>query len=349
MILFRADGNQNIGLGHIMRCLSIADAAAGAGEECLFLTADAGGAKVVSARARKAVSLDGDYRRLDEELPQMAQWLAKKKPAALVVDSYYVTEHYLQELKELCGKQACKLVYLDDVLSFPYPCDVLINYNLFASRESYRKLYGESKGNCPKLLLGTRYAPLRKEFQNRPLRNVGESVSTVFFSTGGADHEHVALRYLRHLAETKAMDRYYFHVLLGKMCVDAPEIKALAQSLTNVAIHENVHEIYELMSRCDAAITASGSTLYELCASGVPIISYVLADNQRENARALCQCGAAAYAGDIRENANFPETFDQKLNELDEKTEFRRSLTQTAHDLVDGNGAKRIAEAINTL
>ena len=161
MIYIRTDANPDIGLGHIMRCLSIADAAMSSGESAMFILADRTVRDLVEKRGYRTFVLNSDYRNMEGELkawPQIGTDI-------IIVDSYHVTVDYLTVLR----RQA-KLVYIDDLVAFPYPADALINYNIFSTSEDYKKLYKESNVEIPQLIIGPHYAPLRTMFRNIPPR-----------------------------------------------------------------------------------------------------------------------------------------------------------------------------------
>ncbi len=344
MIIVRADGNSTIGAGHIMRCLSVADVLRDRGATCVFVTAGPEMAEIIRNAGFETRTLGTDYRHMEDELPALKGLLWELKAELLIADSYFVTENYFREFSDVV-----RTVYIDDLAAAAYHVDMLINYNLFAKEDRYRALYERTGERRPELLIGTEYVPLRREFRDYPFRELRKRIANVLVSTGGADHEHVALRYLQHLAQSEEMRRYRFHFVLGAMNKDAEEIERLAASQKNVEVHRRVTRMYDLMSHCDAAISASGSTMYELCASSVPIISYVLADNQQEIAREFHNRGAALYAGDIRQDRNFAETFDGMLTQIATDYDRRIEMTHIAHDLVDGKGTRRIADAIWTL
>lgn len=130
MIIFRADGNSKIGSGHVMRCLSIAREASKT-EDVIFLSADCNFEETIRDAGIAFKTFSTQYDQLEDELPQMHRLLLETNPSALFIDSYFVTERYLLEVKRTCGKIGCKLIYIDDLLSFPYPCDYLVNYNIF--------------------------------------------------------------------------------------------------------------------------------------------------------------------------------------------------------------------------
>lgn len=347
MIIFRADGNPTIGLGHVMRDLSIADAFRNFGEQCCFCLADAGLSELIINRGHAVKVLGSRFDRMDDELEIIKKEIhVLANVSAVFIDSYYVTENYLSSMHSFCQSRGIILVYVDDVLSFPYSCDVLINYNIYASFEQYRTLY--HKLNKPVFLLGTAYAPLRTEFQqlqDRVIRIVGRDV---LISTGGSDSTHVGIELIRTIIETPEWSDIRFHFILGILNEDYCEIEELAKGSMNIQIHENVSQMAELMKSCDVAITAAGSTMYELCATQTPSITYILADNQIPGANGFEKSGVLHTAGDIRiigmkklARSVLCQAIDL-LNNYNERNRIAKIMRQ----IVDGKGANRIVNLI---
>lgn len=188
MILIRADGNARIGLGHLMRCLTIAEELAqqGGRENICFVCADEASGAFVRENGFRSHVLGTDYRDMESELPLWkAVWEAnvtgvsdsgnqdlnvsgaggsgagacRRKRAMVLVDSYYVTELYLTALS-----RTAYTILMDDYGTCCYPVDCVINYNAPADPEAYRKLYGETG---TRLLIGSRYTPLRRQFRTQ--------------------------------------------------------------------------------------------------------------------------------------------------------------------------------------
>ena len=349
MIVFRADGNSNIGLGHVMRNLSIADAFRQVGETCCFIMAEDVLRGLVEERGYEVRVLGTSNDRMPEEMPLLTPVLEELRPRLVFVDSYFVTEKYLKALHKICSTMGAGLVYLDDVLAFPYACDVLINYNIFASEDAYKKLYALcSDGACPRMLLGTSYAPLRAEFQRLPDRNVRKGATDVLISTGGADFEHICVEMVRAVLHHDEWKKYRFHFVVGAMNEDKPEICELARQAQNVFLHENVRNMSELMQSCDVAISAAGSTMYELCATQTPTITYILADNQIPGAEGFASKGVLQNAGDVRELGVevLVENVLIQAVELLKNYEERVEISRRMKNVVDGNGAERVAKAV---
>lgn len=360
MILFRVDANSNIGMGHVMRCLSIADAISATTsyptiiknkKDIKFVLAYETVAELIKSRGYESIILHTPYDRMEEELGVWESLIPSIDADLLIVDSYFVTAPYLTWLRDNIGTVA----YLDDVLSFPYPVDLLVNYNAYASLPSYQALYQGRE--APDFLLGVEYAPLRSSFVGVERREQREEIKDVLLSTGGSDELHTALNFLRHLQN---QDGITYHILLGAMNTDKPAIHELAEKMDNIILHENVADMKSLICSMDLIISAAGSTLYEICACGVPLITYSVADNQVPGATAFSSLGFAINIGDLRdpnsivEGAVMSGTLDNsaidrimaavKSLAVDKKKRVEMSTKQQA--LIDGRGAERLADKL---
>lgn len=332
MILFRADGNPQVGSGHIMRCLSLADAFRNMGQTVVFVTADDCFQSVIRGRGYERVVLHTKYDAMEDELPVLIPLLQKICPSCILLDSYFVTPGYMAAVRN-----EAPLVYIDDLNVFDYPADLVINYMLYADKLAYPQ--------NKRYLLGPKYALLRKEFRSVPQRQIKKRVKDVLLSTGGADSEHVALRCVQYLRE-QFEDGITYHVVLGAMNQDVAEIECLTDRCAHIVLHRNVSNVRSLMLQCDAAISAGGTTLFELCACGLPTVTYVLADNQIMNAASFEEAGLMLNAGDIRGDDRFAGRIFERLEVLMRDRPLRQQMAGQMQALVDGNGAARLAESI---
>lgn len=339
MILFRVDGNSQIGLGHVMRCRSIADAFVEIGEDCAFILADDSVEAIVKSRGFRSFVMNTRFNCMEVELTEVQWLIGRLRPRYIVVDSYFVTGKYLRFLGAL-GKVA----YLDDLAAFAYPVDVLINYNVYAMDVDYAKIYREGGVKLPRCILGTEYVPLRKEFRDILVPAPRKNVRDILVSTGGADTVHLAVRLVRFLARRpEYVKRLKFHIVLGAMNGDKNEIVTLASGMENIVPHLMVQDMKSLMRLCGLAVSAAGSTLYELCACGVPTVTYVMADNQMLGAKAFEKRGAMVSFGDIRGRANVECEIIQTVLKVAKDLEKRQCISKMMQDMVDGYGAKCLA------
>lgn len=341
-IFFRCDANSTIGMGHVMRCLSIADAFTDKGYAPVFLLADNSVEKLICDRGFEAKVLHADFRQMEEEFPKISDLLKLAGDSGqpiLFVDSYFTAADYLQRLRQL----SC-VVYIDDVLDYPYPVDVLINYNIFAEETAYKRLYNSSDVVIPKLLLGTKYVPLRKQFSDLSRRTAVPEVKNILISTGGADSEHIALQLARYLQKNNILTDVCFHFLVGAMNTDLGRLEEIATQKENIILEKNVTDMASLMLSCDLAVAASGSTLYELCACGVPIINYSFADNQLGIAAKLEELGVSRYVGDYRYSGkeSFCKSIFDSIRELCCNPVQRANMIKKGYSTADGYGADRV-------
>ena len=333
MILIRADANEKTGSGHVMRCLSIASALAAKGETIRFVTADTRSYNLISSKGFDCEVLDTDFADMEGELGKVSLVVSLYNPSLLIVDSYFVTERYFVELGKLV-----RIAYIDDLNVKVWNVDFLINYNIFASEYDYSG-YESAK---TKLLLTPIYAPLREEFRNQASHENKDIVTDILVSAGGSDPACISERIIREICPL--LPEIRFHFIIGSLNPRINEIKKMEKG--NVVLHINEQHIADLMKNCDIAVSASGSTLYELCACGVPTIIYTLADNQIPSAKLFDKMGIMLNCGDCRSDEDFIPNLVVCISKLISETDTRKKISYNMQHLVDGKGAERLAERL---
>ena len=336
-IWIRADGNDEIASGHLRRTLTIAEALRRQGEEVLFLLADEESRGVflqltdANRAGWKYMLLGCAYGDLEGELRRMEELMRVGVPDVLLVDSYAAAPEYYEHLKDTAS--SCRIACLDDLMAFDPPVDLVINYapDVAAAEAFYH--------HAPVRLLGPAYAPLRSQFAGMQPQT-REHVGCILISTGGSDPFRMAD------AATEAVR-------------DALERAAPAGKVELVYTapgHPYVSNMAALLKKCDLAVSAGGTTLYELCAAGVPAIAFSMADNQQIFAQKMAAAGACTYAGDVRDPgerrlvserirtwvaAHCTEGSGRGMG-----LSLRRREAQRMHALTDGCGAARIAQEL---
>ena len=341
MILIRADGNPELGLGHIMRCLSISEAAKQLGYESCFVCADDNFERIISEKGYKCYVLNTDYTDMESEVSQFEKIIDSVAPTHIIVDSYYVTAAYFEFLHN-----KSKIVYIDDLVESAYPIDILVNYNIFATDNDYEKLYSDSSYPVPRLILGTQYVPLRREFQGIVASKIKKFVCNILISPGGTDPGNTAFRIINALKADTLFNNVNFHFIIGKLNPYKDLMIEQAQSISNVYIHTDIVQMSELMLECDMAISAGGVTLYELCACGLPTITYILADNQIKITTEFEKRGIMLSVGDCGNNCTFVTELFAKVNQLKDDYEYRETLSQKSQNSVNTYGACNLIQKI---
>lgn len=335
-VYFRVDGNEIIATGHIMRCLSIAKKIQLLGGKVQFILADNSPEELIRQHGFECIILKSIWNDLEQETGQMVSLIKRRRAKVLFVDSYYVTEYYLQTLS-----QYTKVVYLDDLKRFIYPVHTIINYGLWEKNEYEIEIYRKN-GLSTKFLLGPQYIPLREEF-NKVLVNIRPLVKSVLITTGGTDQLHVARKLLDAVVGNLELDNIEYHVIVGCFNKDREELYKIKQNNTNVHIHENVRNMSYWMEQCDVAVSAAGTTLYELAACGIPTVCVEVADNQR-GADKWQKEGYMLYAGNVADNMKVCiENVVKDIVRYKNNLELRNNYSKKMQQLVDGGGAERIA------
>lgn len=345
-IIIRADGNREIAMGHIMRCLSIADALRGAGAEVVFVTAGKETRQMLEERGYQNHILGTSFCDMEAEQPAFHRFYEKNAADVILVDSYFVTENYMQEI----GRWT-KTAYMDDMGQPVYPVNMLINYNIYGDSLPYKEWYAQSGITAPeKYLLGCRYAPLRAEFCQGIRSRVREKVSDVLITTGGGDIADVAGKLCRRLAEEKRLGLHRgvrYHIVCGPFAENKMELRALAKGSADFVVHENVTSMSQLMGNCDVAVSAAGGTMYELCSMQVPMVCFYFAENQRRMAQRFAEMTEISNAGDVtKEEERTLAALSEELCRLEQDGSLRSRQRRQMKELTDGKGAGRIAEAL---
>jgi len=339
MLYFRVDANPEIATGHMMRCLSIAMAAKQKAIECEFIVADEYGLKFTQEKGIKTHCLFCDWEDKESELPVLCEYLGRNEAKVLVVDSYQATDEYIRKLREVVN-----VVFVDDIDLLRTPVDCLINYNNYGAKEEYKHKYKEHVGKECELLLGCDYVPLREEFAETETV-FEENVRGIFLSTGGADKYHIALQIAEELLRRDFPAD--IHIIAGSFHADKEALGELADKYSNCILHENVTVMSEIMKKCDIAISAGGSTTYELCACGLPMVLFSFADNQLEIVRTHDEIGTGIYCGDYRtEKEELILRIGDEVCEMLEDKSKRKQLYDKCRKMVDAKGASRIVEKL---
>ncbi len=337
-LLIRADATTGMGTGHLMRCLALAAAWREQGGAVRLLTHCE-----PDGLAARAAGMGIDVQRLSghhphpADLPATLAALDAMPGCAAALDGYHFDAAYQRTVR---AHAAASLVVDDAGGRDGYEADLLLNQNLGAEALAYRL-----PAHCAPLL-GPRYALLRPEFLAPGLRRERqpERVARVVVTMGGADpsnHTGAALGALA--AAHRAHPGFAVTAIVGAANPNLPALRAQVASLPMPVTLEVAPEgMPGLLAAADLAVSAAGSTVWELAHLGVPTVAVVIADNQARIAAALDAAGAAVSMGEAPDALVLTSVITRLL---DVQTQ-RESLAAAARALVDGKGASRVAGAL---
>jgi UDP-2,4-diacetamido-2,4,6-trideoxy-beta-L-altropyranose hydrolase len=338
-LVLRADGGPGIGGGHVMRCLALAQAW---GE---------GGGRAVFGAATLAPSLR--QRLLDEGFDCIAIEAASGSPAdaeataaaaaslgarVIVVDGYQFPVAFHQRLHDA----GMKIAAVDDNGEIGTGvADLVINQNRHASPALYAQRAGRAR-----LLLGTEYALLRREFRTwqGPPRTFPVSARQLLVTLGAADPLNVTAEVIACVGPALAGD-IAIVVVIGGSNPHADAITARAVRLPNCRLlRDPGSDMPGLMAAADLAVCAGGSTMWEMARMGVPFIPIVIAENQRLAVAAMARDGYPTVDG-----AAVARDLPAAVAALAADAGRREALSRRGRQLVDGRGAERVCTALREL
>jgi UDP-2,4-diacetamido-2,4,6-trideoxy-beta-L-altropyranose hydrolase len=365
-IAIRTDASLQIGTGHVMRCLTLADALKASGAQCHFICREHPGNLIEQIRQRGfAVSiLAAQHPRFQPHFPlgnvlgeletQHSAWLGSywATDAAqtrlevgetavdwLIVDHYALDARWEQSLRSTCRK----LMVIDDLADRQHDCDLLLDQNLGRDTHDYSRLVPE---DCA-VLIGPRYALLRPEFaalRDYSLRRRAiPQLRNILIAMGGVDQGDATGQVLEALKDSVFFDGTRITVVMGPHAPWLERVQSVAAQMPQpTEVKVNVNNMAQLMADSDLAIGAAGSTSWERCCLGLPTLIVVLAENQREGAVALEHSGGAKLLGGVEA---IPRTLRSMLRLFTTANELRQ-ISQASCSITDGQGASRVTAAL---
>lgn len=350
-VVFRADASVQIGIGHVMRCLTLADALRNAGADCGFICRDLPGhlGAQISARGHALHLLPApDGTSSPAAPPVHAPWAgvsweqdAAETVAHIGTCDWLVMDHYAfdRRWQQALASRFRKLMVIDDLADRPHDADFLLDQNLGRAAADYDGLVPDS---CMRLI-GPRHALLRAEFRaarvaSMARRGTRQGVRHILISMGGTDMPDATSRVLDTLAGANLLGDLRLIVVMGRSAPALERVRARAAQMpwpTEVLV--DVTDMARLMQDADLAIGAGGSTTWERCCLGLPSIIVETADNQASAVAAMQAEGAALGTGPLLD-ARFDERLVQAVGQAQQELE---ALSRRAARVCDGKGVCR--------
>ena len=356
-VVFRVDASNRMGIGHLMRCLTLAEVLRGRGAQIRFICREHAGnligylgqkaiplailpaldsGKPIHAEENYAVWLGASQ---EEDAIQTIEALEGEIPDWVVVDHYGLDAEWERRLRP----HANQLMVIDDLANRSHDCNVLLDQNYSLENE---QRYARIVPAACKLLVGPRFALLRPEYalHHNRLRECNGMVSKVFVYFGGTDPDNItgmalaalSCDKLRHLTVT---------VVVG---VNSPHMTAVCEQVhqrPHTELHTSRPHLADLMSESDLAIGAGGTTTWERMCLGLPTIVVSISDNQIPSCKSLSKAQLVNYAG----HWTSISAGHLKRQILSLCGDPQRLVGQRLQNqlLVDGLGARKVVEIID--
>jgi UDP-2,4-diacetamido-2,4,6-trideoxy-beta-L-altropyranose hydrolase len=322
-VIILTEGGEDIGFGHVARCLSLYQVFETRGHELEFIIAGDDSIKNILQIKFKFLNWHEEEKKLFFEI---------KNADVVVVDSYLAEYGIYKKISDAITIP----VFIDDNCRLGYPRGIVVNWNIHAHDLDY------PKDNNVSYLLGPNYIAMRRAFWEVPEKKINQKVTEVMVSFGGDDSKNLTPKVLSFLV--RRYPELKKHVVIGPAFKNFNEIEAAADTNTQLIQSPDDTGMKEIMLKSDIAIASGGQTLYELARVGVPPVAVAVADNQRNSVNGWERAGFIENAGywtDKDLMVNLAAKFQRLLD-----VERRVHASGIGRLKVPGNGAGKIIQVV---
>jgi len=358
-ILIRTDASVQIGTGHVMRCLTLADELHGHGAEVVFVCREFDGNLCgyieekgyivhrlpvsneqehnIEGNLKHAAWLGTDWQTDAGQIEEIIKSLGTTSDW-LVVDHYALDERWEEYLRPYVGK----IMVIDDLADRAHDCDLLLDQNFYENLES--RYDGLVSSDCKKLL-GPKYALLRPEFREarKNLRKRNGHLKRIMIFFGGSDPANETAKALEAIRMLNRPN-ISVDVVVGALNPHGKAIELMVSDLPGCICHFNVEGMAALMAKADFSVGAGGITVWERCALALPSVVITVAENQEKTVSDMAESGYLLFLG--RSEAVSVDSLYHALKTVLHSPWVLTSFAQKTQFLVDCKGAKRIAQEV---
>ena len=352
-VVIRVDSGLQIGTGHVMRCLTLADSLQNQGATVWFICKKQKGdlIELIESRGYRVFTLASNQADTHDDSGESlahSHWLQGTQqqdalacnaiardiqPDWLIVDHYALDYRWQSAVKRNCKR----LMVIDDLADRKHSCDLLLDQTYGRRKSHYAPLVPEAAI----VMLGAEYALLRPEFvqwrQFSLQRRAKPQFKKLLVNLGGADPNNKTTDVLVQMAKCNLSAEVEVVVVMGPTSPHLAAVRQLALKLPfRTEVLSNVSNMAELMANADLAIGAAGATSWERCCLGLPSILLVLADNQKNIAEVL-------HAAQIIETLA-DDSMSELCAKIDKISIALGQNSENAAKVTDGMGVKRVVE-----
>lgn len=338
-IVFRTDASHEIGIGHAMRCLTLAHTFKRHGHASTFVFSE------LPFALESSISNDFGLLKIDglgngnpEDVDATNSILAIKK--AGIQPDWVVVDHYKLGIQweSRFSAESKYLMVIDDLANREHECDLILDQGYYADPN---QRYADNLSNFPIRLLGPKYSLLRSEFSESPNENAATKVSRANVSYGGTDPTSETEKVLSIVGEFKEIE---FDFVVGANNPRVESLTAQIEKLPNAHLHVQSNEIGKLLAQSDLAFGAGGISTWERLCSGVPSLVTTVADNQVPSIEVLDKQNVVHWLGNSSEvnERLLRDRFESLANDF----ETREQMISAGRVVVDGKGAQRVSWAM---
>jgi UDP-2,4-diacetamido-2,4,6-trideoxy-beta-L-altropyranose hydrolase len=355
-VAFRTDASLQIGTGHVMRCLSLADGLRERGAQTTFICRPHAGhlMELIRQREHAVMTLLPADNSFSSSSSQYIEWLGTdwscdaEQTRYVLGDrevDWMVVDHYALDCRweHTLRPHARRILAIDDLADRPHDCDLLLDQNLGRQAHDYGGLLSRNT----KTLIGPAYALLRPEFakwrEHSLQRRANPQLKNLLITMGGVDQGNSTGHVLEAISSAELPTDLRITVVIGPSCPWLKQVQAQAAAMQHpTQVLVGVNNMAQLLAESDLCIGAAGSSAWERCALGLPSLVLILAANQKGGAIALQSRGAAFLAADAKQLvAQLSALFS-----MDKQSTVLKAMSQAGAQLTRGDGVSQVVELL---
>ena len=356
-VVFRVDASNQIGSGHVIRCLNLARSFRDSGSIVNFITRSHAGNldNLIKSRNFKVHSIPVIYKTEPRNLNGYEKWLgvSQSNDAKDTIKKFYnikpdllVIDHYSLDIEweSILRPQVQSILVIDDLANRKHDCDWLLDQNFIANDKRYDSIVPSKTIK----ILGPKYAIVSEDFLSyRKNTDQHQDIKRVFIFFGGADPFNLTMLALKSLQHHK-LKELELVVVIGASNIHIDEVESFVAKLDKAILYNQVENIAELMAGSDLAIGAGGSSTWERFVIGLPCIVITFGQDQETTIKELHKDNLTTWIGSV-DQVNKDSLSKAIISVIKNPIKLHKK-TLKAQKLVDGLGDKRILKIIkNTI
>jgi len=355
-IVLRTDSSSVMGMGHVSRCLTLANELSARGHDIIFVCREHPGnwiSKLEEALypvCRLPVPKQTGLKPSEHEsswlgvtIEQDALETMKSLPIRqydwCIVDHYGLDAAWEQQVRKI----AKRILVIDDLANRNHDCDILLDQNYFGTLTQHR--YRNKVPNFCQCLYGPEHALLQPIYPKlrRARADHDGQIHRVLVFFGGSDLSDETSKTL-HALDFPAFSHLKVDVVVGKNYPNLSHIKQVTDNNPNLTLYQNIPSLAPLMAQADLVIGAGGTTTWERMSLGLPAIIICIAENQQQGARILAEEGFQFLLQNGKKTSI--DEWRQAIFQLLNDPALVKKISKKVKLLVDGAGVRRVAQSI---
>jgi UDP-2,4-diacetamido-2,4,6-trideoxy-beta-L-altropyranose hydrolase len=352
-VAFRVDASVEIGTGHFVRCLTLADKLAERGAKtrfiCRHLPSHLHDLLITGRHELKLISsptlqvLGGDLPHSkwlettqESDAQDTVEMLSDEKWDWLVVDHYALDARWESKVRQV----ARGLAVIDDLADRTHDCDVLLDQNFYNDQD--KRYDGKVPAEC-QMLLGPQYALLRDEFSKirETTRERSGAVRRLLIFFGGVDIGNLTAQAIEAISSIENPD-WNVDVVIGAQHPNRDQIQVECER-HHFTCYVQTNRMADLMASADLSIGAGGSATWERCCLGLPTLAVCAVHNQDQQISDAAECGLI-YVPEIGQCLT--HTIRTHVTAMVGNRYLRSLISKRCMEAVDGCGSSRVAKVL---